>query len=219
MSKNGKYYVVWNGVHPGIYPTWEECRLQIEGFPDAKYKAFNTKQEAIEAYRGDSSKHIGILKFLAENKSKMNSDRDFSHFPEIRRDAIAVDGACSSNPGPVEYRGVRVGTGEEIFRVGPLEGGTNNIGEYLALVHALALLDKQGDTTTPVYVDSRTSLAWLRNKGCRTKIQPTRANTKIFELIRRADYWVQNHLNIPNPVLKWDTGNWGEIPADFGRKH
>ena len=219
MTGRGKYYVVWNGVQPGIYPSWEECRLQIEGYPDAKYKAFATKQQAIEAYRGDPAKHIGILKFIASNKDSISTPRDYSQFPEIRLDAIAVDGACSSNPGPVEYRGVIVGTGEEIFRVGPLNDGSNNIGEYLALVHALALLDKKGDRTTPVYADSRTSISWLRNKGCRTKITPTDANKKTFELIRRADRWVQSHLQIPNPVLKWDTRNWGEIPADFGRKH
>lgn len=220
MAKGSKYYVVWNGVHPGIYPSWEECRLQVEGYPDAKYKGFDTKEQAVEAYRGDPTKHIAILRFLADNKEKFNKPvADYSRFPEIRLDAIAVDGACSANPGPVEYRGVIVGTGEELFRVGPLPGGSNNIGEYLALVHALALLDRRGDTTTPVYADSLTSLAWLRDKGCKTKIPLTHVNAGTFELIRRADNWVRSHPGIPNPVLKWKTSEWGEIPADFGRKH
>ncbi|MDE5959129.1 MAG: reverse transcriptase-like protein [Muribaculaceae bacterium] len=137
--------------------------------------------------------------------------------PRIRSVAIAVDGACSSNPGPMEYRGVMVGSGQQVFHVGPLDGGTNNIGEYLALVHALALLDKQGDHTTPIYSDSRTALSWLRRRHSNTKLEPTARNAKVFELLERADRWVATH-QILNPVLKWDTDSWGEIPADFGRK-
>ena len=212
-----KYYVVWHGVTPGIYPSWEECRLQIEGFPNAKYKGFGSREEAVLAYRGNPADHLGTLRGLARRRSEQADVLE--RFPEIRRDAIAVDGACSRNPGPVEYQGVRVGTGEVIFRVGPLQGGTNNIGEYLALVHALALLDKAGDTTTPVYADSRTSLAWLRNRGHRSKLEPAPGNARVRELLERADAWLQAHRDIPNPILKWNTREWGEIPADFGRKH
>lgn len=212
-----KYYVVWEGGHPGIYPSWEECKAQVEGHSNAKFKGFNTKEEAVKAFRGDLRNELGILKAIASHEAQENIN-PLSRFPEIRLDAIAVDGACSGNPGPVEYRGVRVGTGEELFRVGPLNGGTNNIGEYLALVHALALLDRQGDRTTPVYADSRTSLAWLRRHGHASTLKRTPFNSEIFNLLERADRWVQSHLNIPNKVLKWDTERWGEIPADFGRK-
>lgn len=212
---SGKYYVVWAGHEPGIYFSWEECQSQVHNFPNARYKSFSSKEEAIKAYRGRPEDHIGILKSIVSHEA---APVNYESFPEINLKAIAVDGACSRNPGPVEYRGVRVGTGETVFHCGPLEGGTNNIGEYLALVHALALLDKMGDTTTPVYADSRTSLAWFRNRGSKTTIQPNEKNKVIMNLLERADKWVQTHPNIPNPVLKWNTGAWGEIPADFGRK-
>lgn len=218
----GKYYVVWEGLAPGIYPTWEECRAQIEGFRGAKYKAFSTREDAIMAFRGNEKDELGILQSIATHpspggvKAEPSQQRFLS--PEIDTSAIAVDGACAGNPGPVEYRGVHVGTGREIFKVGPLPGGTNNIGEYLALVHALAMLEKRGDTTTAIYVDSRTSLSWLRNRGSRTKIQPDAGNARTMELLRRADRWVQTHPYIPNRILKWKTDLWGEIPADFGRK-
>ena len=29
--------------------------------------------------------------------------------------------------------------------------------------------------------------------------------------------WLRTHP-FRVPILKWDTQNWGEIPADFGRK-
>lgn len=203
----GKYYVVWEGLAPGIYFSWEECQQQVAGVPNARYKAFKSKEDAIMAYRGDTRNELDMLRAIVEN----------APLP-YRLDAIAVDGACSGNPGPVEYRGVDLSTGKEIFRVGPLPGGTNNIGEYLALVHALALLHNKGDRSTAVYTDSRNALAWFRNKSCRTTIGRTPSNRKIFELIERADKWLQTHTDIPNPVLKWETEKWGEIPADFGRK-
>lgn len=229
----GKFYVVWNGLNTGVFSSWEECKSQIQGYPDARYKSFSTVEEANIAYRNGIPADLGILKAIVTHGKEHSTPeapssitprsetRQIEGIPDnnIIKNAIAVDAACSGNPGPVEYRGVRVDTGMEVFRVGPLQGGSNNMGEYLALVHALALLDKQGDTTTPVYADSMNAITWLRRRGCRTKIERTEANKKIFELLDRADAWVRNHLYIPNPVLKWDTAQWGEIPADFGRKH
>lgn len=212
----GKFYVVWNGVTPGIYRSWAEAKLQIEGYPNAKYKGFATQEEAVEAYRGNPADHIGILKAVVAESHK---GRRPLVDPTIRLDAIAVDAACSKNPGPVEYQGVMVGTGQVVFKVGPIPEGTNNIGEYLALIHALALLEKRGDTTTPVYADSRTSLAWLRKRHSNTQLIPHPGNAQIMDLLRRADAWAQAHPVIPNAVLKWNTEEWGEIPADFGRKH
>ena len=110
-----------------------------------------------------------------------------------------------------------VATGEEIFHMGPLAGGTNNIGEYIALIHAASLLARRGDLTTPIYTDSRTALSWVRRGKSNTTVKPTAENAKVIELLRRADAWLAAN-RIHNPILKWDTEKWGEIPADFGRK-
>lgn len=210
----GKYYVVWTGHHTGIYDTWEECKAQVDGFPGARYKSFATRIEAIEAYRGDPEEELAILRAIASHEPKVV---DYSAIPDIVADSIAVDAACSRNPGPVEYQGVDVTTGARLFHVGPLAGGTNNIGEFLALVHALALFDRQGNHHTAVYSDSRTALSWLRNRKAKTTLTPTDANAPIRALLARAEAWIQTH-NPRNRVLKWDTERWGEIPADFGRK-
>ncbi|MBO4753760.1 MAG: ribonuclease H family protein [Bacteroidales bacterium] len=136
--------------------------------------------------------------------------------PPYMIDSLAVDAACSGNPGPMEYRGVYVRTGQEIFRVGPLEGGTNNIGEFLAIVHGLALQEKQG-TRLPIYSDSVNAQKWVRLGICKTQIEETEQNAKIFDLIRRAETWLRTHT-FRLPIYKWETSQWGEIPADFGRK-
>ncbi|HBN62383.1 MAG TPA: ribonuclease H, partial [Porphyromonadaceae bacterium] len=209
-----KFYVVWNGFATGVFDSWEECQLQVKGYPDAKFKSFDSQEAAIEAYRGDPTEQLELLKAIAKGRKE---SVNYEAFPEIKLDSLAVDAACSKNPGPMEYQGVWVRTGERIFHVGPIEEGTNNIGEYLALVHGLALLQKQGKYYTPIYTDSRTARSWVRNRQPKTTLKPTAKNAKLFELIQRATAWIQTH-EITNPILTWDTPQWGEIPADFGRK-
>lgn len=209
-----KFYVVWKGFSPGIYDSWEECKLQVTGFPGAEYKSFDSQEAATRAYRGDYKEQIQLLRSIAMNRRETVN---YEAIPDIIKDSIAVDGACSGNPGPMEYRGVDVMTGAEIFHVGPLADGTNNVAEYLALIHVLAFLKKTNNTETVVYSDSRTALSWLRNRGHKSKLARTKNNDKIFDMLARADKWIQSNVSY-NRVIKWDTEKWGEIPADFDRK-
>ena len=131
------------------------------------------------------------------------------------KEALCVDAACSGNPGPMEYRGVHLPSGKEVFRFGPIQG-TNNIGEFLAIVHGLALMEQKG-ISMPIYSDSVSGQAWVRNKKAKTTLARTPDTEKALDLVARAENWLRTHqVNVP--ILKWDTENWGEIPADFGRK-
>lgn len=209
-----KYYVVWVGVDPGVYDSWEDAKQQITNYPNARYKAFNSRAEAIEAYRGTPDEYMNFFRGLAQHKPRAVN---YDAIPEIIPGSIAVDAACSRNPGPVEYRGVDITTGQQLFHVGPLQQGSNNLGEFLAIVHALAWLDKQGRHNVAIYSDSRTAQAWVRQRRVRTTIAPTPENQPIRTLVARAEAWLQTHTP-RNPIIKWETEKWGEIPADFGRK-
>jgi ribonuclease HI len=127
-----------------------------------------------------------------------------------------VDAACSGSPGRLEWRGLHLASGKLLFRQGPFERGTNNIGEFLAIVQALQLLEKK-HLNLPVYSDSSTAIAWIRRKRCKTALKPDGRNREIFTMIARAEDWLQDHPHRAE-VLKWDTHAWGEIPADFNRK-
>lgn len=215
MSKKSKskYYVVWVGQNPGIYNNWTDCQTQIKGFPNAKYKAFKSKEEAESAFGGSAADHIS-----SSSVSKKNPPKNFLEFEsEIEKNSISVDAACSGNPGVMEYRAVDTYSGDEIFRMGPFKGGTNNVGEFLALIHALAYLQKLKDSEKIIYSDSRTALSWLRNKKVKTTLKQTSYNKDVFTLLNRAISWMKTN-EVKNKVLKWDTERWGEIPADFGRK-
>ena len=135
---------------------------------------------------------------------------------EVRADAWAVDAACSGNPGPMEYQGIDLQTGARIFHFGPLHG-TNNIGEFLAIVHALALMEKQGIQDKVIYSDSYNAILWVQKKQCKTKLERNAQTEYLYQLIGRAEQWLHTHT-VHAPILKWDTKRWGEIPADFGRK-
>ncbi|OIP82661.1 MAG: ribonuclease H [Porphyromonadaceae bacterium CG2_30_38_12] len=210
MSKKKKFFVVWDGYEPGIYKSWEECKKQTHGFGEAKFKGFETLEDAREAFLSPYWSYVG------KNADTIQSHKAIANVGLPTLDSISVDGACSGNPGKMEYRGVYSKTKEVIFHQGPFNEGTNNIAEFLALVHALALLKQQGKTI-PVYTDSITALAWLRKGKAMTKLQPNESNAVLFDLINRAEKWLANN-RYNTQVLKWETEAWGEIPADFGRK-
>ena len=203
-----KFYVVWNGLTPGIYRSWDDCQAQIKGVKGAVYKSFDSKEEAERAYASPAYAYM--------KKKTDTPTYTLDTLPSVvERYALAVDAACSGNPGPMEYRGVYLGDGKEIFHFGPVHG-TNNIGEFLAIVHALAMLDKQGLKMT-IYSDSRTAISWVRKKCCKTQLERTEETELLFQLIERAEAWLKTH-RITIPIVKWETELWGEVPADFGRK-
>ncbi len=214
-KKKPKFYVVWEGVQPGIYDNWKECERQTKGVEAAKFKSFDTIKEANEAFLEPWYNYIGKNAEKAANVPKP----DYNLLPKEEQpypESICVDAACSGNPGKMEYRGVDFKSGLEIFRQGPYKNGTNNIGEFLAIVHALALV-KNYEKPIPIYSDSKIAMGWIAQKKCKTKLEENSKNTDLFGIVRRAEKWLKDNT-YKNPVLKWHTEKWGEIPADFGRK-
>jgi len=207
MAKN-KFYVVWQGRITGVFDNWNDCNTQVNGFEGAKYKSFVTKSEAQKAYT-DGYKNY----YKTHGREAINSAlTDIS--PILN--SLSVDAACNMVTGQMEYRGVHSGTKELWFKQGPFPKASNNIGEFLALVHGLALL-KQKNIHIPIYSDSITAIAWVRQKKHKSIVVPTEENEVIFDLLVRAEQWLQNN-SFQTPIIKWDTKTWGEIPADFGRK-
>jgi ribonuclease HI len=197
-KKKNNFFVVWDGHEPGIYTSWEECKKQTHGFGDAKYKSFATIEEAREAFLSPYWDYVGKN---AKAKLPTTEQVQLAGMPE--KESVAVDAACSGNPGPMEYRGVYTKTGVEIFKQGPFAEGSNNIGEFLAIVHALALLKQKG-SNLPIYTDSMTALAWLKAGKARTRIEKTAANAVLFEMLARAEKWLAQNT-YTNQVLKWNT--------------
>lgn len=203
-KKKNNFYVVWLGYNPGIYNSWDECKEQIFGFAGAKYKGFSTIEEAKEAYSQ------GFENFIQSKNKTIN----LASIPQ--EICICVDAACSGNPGIMEYQGVWCQDKQLIFKEGPFKNATNNIGEFLAIVHGLSWL-KKNNLPFPLYSDSAIAIKWIKQGKVNSKLQQDSENNKLFQLIFRAEKWLKENPYY-NEVRKWDTNAWGEIPADFGRK-
>ena len=203
-----KYYVVWRGHKPGIYSSWAETERQVKGFGAAQYKSFGSLREAEAAYRSNYEAFKG-------KPASHGRWRQASIQPILP--SLCVDAAASGSPGILEYRGVYTESEQEFFHEGPFEEGTNNVGEFLAIVHALTWLEKQ-NRRLPVYSDSRNAISWVYAGKCRTNLRQTRRNEPLFNLIQEAESWLAEHTLAKGAVLKWETELWGENPADFGRK-
>lgn len=210
MAKK-KYYVVWSGRQTGIFDNWNACDKSVNGFKGAEYKSFNTLELAEKAYSKTYSDYKG-KNISAPTLTKAR----LKQIGQPILDSISVDAACSGNPGIMEYQGVNTKTKETIFKMGPFKDSSNNIGEFLALAHALAHMKKNNDNR-PIYSDSKNAIAWIRDIDARVNIKRSDKNQKSFELIERAINWLKNN-KYKNKILKWETKAWGEIPADFGRK-
>ena len=202
MTKQ-KYYVVWKGNNPGIYQSWERCQNEIKNVKGALFKSFSDEAEAKKAYEQGYETYKKTLDFI-----------DISDGPELN--SISVDAASSGNPGTMEYQGVDTNTKEVLFKMGPFNNATNNIGEFLALVHGIAILEKDLKKRI-IYSDSVTAMSWVRKKRCQTKLKRNDENEEVFILIDRATKWLKEN-NYSATIKKWETKKWGEIPADFGRK-
>lgn len=206
MSK--KYYVVWKGRKTGIFSTWDECKSYVENYPGAKFKSFPSLEEAEQAFKEGYS-------FSSSRKLSSSRNTSVKGKSTYIEDSLSVDAACSGNPGLMEYKGVSTKTGEVIFHHGPMMG-TNNIGEFLAIVHGLSFLHKL-NSDMPIYSDSQTAIKWVKMKKANTTLPLTSETERVWKLIKRAENWLATH-SYSNPIMKWETEIWGEIKADFGRK-
>lgn len=204
--------MVWKGKKTGVFTSWKVCKEQVDGFEGAQYKSFSSLNEAVIASEKRFADYKGV-----DTKKPVLSSTEKEKYGNPILNSIAVDAACAGNPGVLEYQGVHTQSKKVLFKKGPFTNGTNNIGEFLAIVHALAFLKKENKEDVLIYTDSKTAISWVRQKKCKTKLIFNQSNTELKNLIERAEFWLQNNT-YKNPIQKWHTKAWGEIPADFGRK-
>ncbi|MDP4982134.1 ribonuclease H family protein [Pseudoalteromonas tunicata] len=177
-----KFYVVWQGVKPGIYTSWAQAKAQIDGQKAAQYMGFDSEAAAKKAFAAPYTLALKQRNQKATVKpaqvNQVTSSTPKSQHPI----AIYCDGACSPNPG-------KAGTGIAIYQQQQLsdlwyglydEHGTNNSAELLGLLMAFRIAKTFVDRnlTVEVLSDSRYSIdcitkwaegwqkkGWTRGKG------------------------------------------------------
>ena len=209
MATKSQYYVVWSGKKTGVFDNWKDCEESVKGFEGATYKSFDSLEQAQKAFNDNPDK------FISKNKKTKPVLQTLLTANLPIYESISTDAACSGNPGVMEYRGVYTKNGDTLFYY-KHQRGTNNIGEFLGIVHGLSYLKKH-NLSHPLYTDSKIAISWVKQKKCKTKLTPDESNKDLFDYIHRAEQWLENN-SYSTEILKWDTESWGEIPADFGRK-
>jgi ribonuclease HI len=206
------YYAVWNGRVPGVYDSWTKCQEQVKGFKGATFRKLKS-----------SNYTDALVEFKASHS--VISQQQTSPLPNF----LTVDGACNgtSKGGMCEYRGVMyqgnafdLNSSNEVFRSKVYPGGTNNIAEFLGLVEGIKYFLSRGEPIK-IYTDSVTALAWVRN--CKANSSPMGGvSEELTKLISEAEMYLIEYSEkikgVSTQILKWNTKEWGEIPADFGRK-
>ena len=203
-----KFYVVRKWKKIWIFDSRDECKENVNWFSDAKYKSFENRKDAEIALQEWRKKYYEVKK-IAKKVEVKNENIPF--FAE----SIAVDAACAGNPGEMEYRGIDLQTWNEIFHE-KFRIWTNNIGEFLAIVHWLKYLWNDNKT---IYSDSRIAISWVNQWKCKTQINTNESPdfSRTLNAIEKAENWLKEN-GIKHKILKWNTEDRWEIPADFGRK-
>ena len=207
MPKNNVYVVFAPRSIRGVYDSWVRCQSALRGVSGTSFAGFKNVAEANEALRCGS---------LAEYRARAATRKPW--IGHVQLPCIVVDAACSGAPGPVEYRGVVIPEMYEAFRRGPYHQGTNNIGEFLAIVAGLRWLENTS-LDFPLYSDSAVAIGWVTGRGeCNTHQVP---GAELRDAIAAAERWLMlpsSRALAESRVRKWDTRELGEIPADYGRK-
>jgi len=130
---------------------------------------------------------------------------------------LSVDASIRQNPGgKFIYRGLDLATKEVIFDfTNELDyRGTNNIGEFLALVDGIRAVKDRPREERVIYTDSLNALRWVSNKECRTKFRYQGTD----DLINDALNFLHYELDYEVSLRHWDKIRWGEPISDYGLK-
>jgi ribonuclease HI len=84
------YYAVHKGRKKGVYPTWEETKRQVTGFPGARFMKFADKEKAI--------------RFVATGEKPVAKQRELSEFFQVGKQKGLAKYGIVVKKGPVEVK-------------------------------------------------------------------------------------------------------------------
>jgi ribonuclease HI len=236
MAKQ-KYYAVAVGRRPGIYTQWfgdAGAQIQVAGFQGARYKGFQTREEAQGFIR---DWHSGEK--MSVNPSRKTSTRSAAT-PIVKpmvtlagRIVVYTDGSSLGNPGPGGY-GVVISSSEGNRELsGGFRQTTNNRMELMACIVGLEQLETS--SAVALYSDSRYVVdgitkgwakKWRRNdwrKSTGDKALNVDLWERLLSLCDRHDVyfvWVKGHAGNPGnercDQLATQAASRPDLPSDEG---
>lgn len=212
-----KVYAVRRGRQTGIFNTWNDCKKQVENFPQARFKGFLDVNEAMRWLNAEESElpnfYSQTVKEKLANSTKKKSESWEQQ--EITGEAdyvIYTDGSCLRNPdGPGGWAAVIMNqaTGEKSELSDGNPSTTNNRMELTAAMKALEFADKGSIVdlyTDSQYLKNAFTKHWLVNWKKRGWKTATKADVKNKDLWVQLDalfqthqvrfHWVKGHVGI-----------------------
>ncbi|KAB5539930.1 hypothetical protein PHYPO_G00094800 [Pangasianodon hypophthalmus] len=193
MGKKGSFfYAVRKGHRPGVYQTWEECKSQVDRFPDARYKKFAVEDEAWAFVRNETTStesseatlcttSVGSKRSIEEDEVDGGSVKRVKLEPSAASgskgltymgDAVVVytDGCCTKNGKDGARAGIGVywGPDHHLNVAERLPGRqTNQRAELQAACRALEQAIDMDIKKLVVYTDSKFTIngitTWVKN--------------------------------------------------------
>ena len=145
------FYAVANGRTVGIFTTWKECQSSVIGFPSAKFKKFESREEAEQFI------HPELV-----TKKELTSKHDESDY------YVYTDGGCSNNGkrNAVSGIGIFFGVGDPRNVSRRIQGKqTNNTAELTAILEAYALIEPDLDKRITIVSDSEYAIRCVTSYG------------------------------------------------------
>jgi ribonuclease HI len=202
------FYAVHKGHSIGVFTQWNDCKKSIDGFKNAVFKKFLTKEDADEFVKNGNT-------FLEKVLSKtLGDEEDF--IPDI---TVFTDGACSNNGKPNAIAGIGVFFGPNDPRnySSKIEGKqSNNCAEMKAILEAYRILKNDIKSGKKVLIcsDSEYSLKCCTTYGKKCEEKEWDDEIPNIELIKIAYELFKNKKNIQFKYVKAHTD--GNDPFSIG---
>jgi len=212
------YYAVARGRETGIFPSWDECNAQINGFSAAKYKKFDTKQQAKEFLKGI------VLSNSIEEKSYESGTNAFSVLMKTAKEIVKkpetqfipeplfepdyyvyTDGACSNNGMPDAKAGIGIyfGKDDPCNLSEAVEGKqSNNTAELWAIIRTYDIIEESilADNKICIMSDSRYAIRAATTYGEKQEVDTWSKDIPNKDLVKKVYLLYKNK---PNVRFQW----------------
>jgi ribonuclease HI len=214
-EKKKQYYIVVHGRRPGIYHQWfgeEGAAEQVEGFPEAIFRGFFTREEAME-WLGQFSRET--LANLAPNLLELLDSLPPPPWPEspwallkAGKVLIYTDGSTIDNPGPGGYGVVLRYKRHRKKLSGGFRRTTNNRMELLACIEGLKALKRRSSVV--LFSDSKYIVNGM-TKGWAERWQAKRWKLNDDQDVKNSDLWRQlvEMCYVQDVEFRWIRGHSG----------
>ncbi len=203
-----KFYAVKNGLVPGIYTTWEQCKSNVDGFSGALYKSFKTLEEA-KIYMGIQDNDISTSNVdVSEN---IESSEKETYYDNDEKPYAFVDGSYNVSTSVYGYGGFLIANGKKHILTGcgdePEMAAMRNVaGEVLGSMAAIKKALELGLKELTIYYDYAGIEMWALGNWKRNK----KGTIAYYEFVNS----IRNNIALYFVKVKGHSGIDGNEEAD-----